>query len=79
MLCTYEQEWAAFCAEVEDTRSLIDGNVSKWIEFNQSYCSLKSILVDMQNILEQDDQDKIDHENIENAIARCQVNFYILL
>ena len=73
VLCAFEQEWAAFCTDVEDTRSLIDLNLSKWVEFEQHNSGIKNVLADVRGIVDQDTQDKIDHQNIEHAVLRYQV------
>lgn len=58
---------------MEKARHLLDANITKWTEFNENYSSFKGVLCDIETIVKQDEEDKIDHCNIQHLILRYEV------
>lgn len=68
-----EKEWASFCTEISDYRQLLDDTVSRWVDYESSSKGLLNVLTELDNIVEEDVQDKIDHVTIRHSITRYQV------
>lgn len=73
-MCAFEKDWASFCTSVEETRVFLNKAIGIWLEYNQSFSSFKNILTDVNGIVSQDDEDKIDHESVKHMLNRYQVN-----
>ena len=56
----------------------INSNLAKWIEFDENFTGLKSVLIEMEQILEQDAEDLIDHHSVDPTITRYEVSIAFL-